>query len=444
MPQPRLHYHDFARRQRDEMAGEARRTQLAYWKGRLYGAPGLLELPTDRVRPAVQSLRGASRQLAISRSLANSLEELGRGEGATLFMTLLAAYNVLLYRYSGQDDLLVGTPIANRGRAEFQQVIGLFLNTLVLRSDLAGNPSFREVLGRVRDVALQAYEHQDLPFEMLVDALQPERDLSRNPLFQALFILQPARSLTLELPNLRVSRVPLEMAWSHADLALWLTDGPDGLTGTLTYSADLFEDATIARMAAHLKELLAAIAAEPDRPVSELPLLSDAEQRLLASWNDTQRPVARAGSFVELFEAQVRRTPDAVAVVCEDQHLSYRQLDRRANRLARRLVEHNVEREVVVALLLERGIEYLIAVLAVFKAGGAYLPLDPQHPAARHGQVLEQSKAPLVLASSAFLPALEQALDAMPATARPRVVSLEETPHPPHKLGLLPVAWRGG
>ncbi|HEY0602882.1 MAG TPA: condensation domain-containing protein, partial [Herpetosiphonaceae bacterium] len=418
LPMPPLQYVDFAGWQRQWVEEQVLDRDLPYWQGQLADLPPSLDLPTDRPRPVSQSFRGASQPLRIDRDLAADLTALSQREGVTLFMTLLAAFNVLLYRYTGQSDLVVGSPIANRTRAEFTGLIGYFLNTLALRTDLAGNPSFREVVGRVREVALEAFAHSDLPFEILVEKLQPEHDGSRSPLFQALFILQPAQAVDQPIPGVTIAPLPLETTWSMVDLGLWISETGDGLTGSLSYSTDLFDAATIARMAEHFQVLLAGLVADPGRRILDVPILTEGEARQLRQWNRTEALYPQDASFAALFEAQVERSPDAIAVRWQDQQLSYAELNRQANQLAAVLIEQGVRRDVIVGLLAERSINFLVAVLAVFKAGGAYLPLDPQHPEQRWVQILSQSRTPLVLAASAFLPALSQAaahLDAAPA-----------------------------
>ena len=311
-----VQYADYALWQRQWLRGEVLEEQLGYWKDQLAELP-VLELPTDHPRPAVQTHRGARRSLTLPEWLTRALKELSRQEGTTLFMVLLGAFQALLARYSGQEDIAVGTPIAGRTRAETEELIGFFVNTLVMRTDLSGDPSFREVLSRVREVALGAYDHQDLPFEKLVEELQPERDLSRVPLFQVFFALQNVPREDLKLPNLTLERQNVAGGTVKFDLSLFLFEGDQGLTGRLVYNADLFDDATIERMLGHFQTLLRGIVEDPDRRLSELPLLSEAERhQLLFEWNDTATEYPRDRCVHELFEEQVERTPDAVAVVC--------------------------------------------------------------------------------------------------------------------------------
>src|SRR5215211_4589897 len=392
-----IQYADYAVWQRQWLRGELLEEQLGYWKEQLAELP-ILELPTDHARPAVQTHRGARQTLALSRSLTEALKELARREGVTLFMVLLGAFQVLLSRYVGQEDVAVGTPIVGRNRSETERLIGFFVNTLVMRTDLSGDPSFREVLSRVREVCLGAYDHQDLPFEKLVEELQPERDLSRVPLSQVFFALQNVPREALKLPNLALERQNVEGGTVKFDLSLFLFEEDQGLKGRLVYNADLFDDETIERMLGHLHTLLRGIVEDPDQRLSELPLLSEAERhRLLLGWNDTATEYPRDRCVHELFEEQVERTPHAVAVVFEEQQLTYRELDRRANQLAHHLRTLGVGPEVLVGICLERGIDLVVALLATLKAGGAYVPLDPFYPLERLAFMLEDTDAPVLI-----------------------------------------------
>ena len=358
-----IQYADYALWQRRWLTGEVLEEQLGYWKEQLAELP-VLELPTDHPRPAVQTHRGARRSLTLPESLTQALKELSRQEGTTLFMVLLGAFQALLARYSGQEDIAVGSPIAGRTRAETEELIGFFVNTLVLRTDLSGDPSFREVLSRVREVALGAYDHQDLPFEKLVEELQPERDLSRVPLSQVFFALQNVPQEALKLPNLALERQNVEGGTVKFDLSLFMFEEEQGLKGRLVYNADLFDDTTIERMLGHLQTLLRGIVEDPDQRLSELPLLSEAERhQLLFEWNDTATEYPRDRCVHELFEEQVERTPDAVAVVFEDQQLTYRELNRRANQLAHHLRALGVGPEVLVGICVERSLEMVVGLL---------------------------------------------------------------------------------
>ena len=375
-----IQYADYALWQRRWLRGEVLEEQLGYWKEQLAELP-VLELPTDHPRPAVQTHRGARRSLTLPESLTQALKELSRQEGTTLFMVLLGAFQVLLSRYSGQEDIAVGTPIAGRTRAETEELIGFFVNTLVMRTDLSGDPSFREVLSRVREVALGAYDHQDLPFEKLVEELQPERDLSRVPLSQVFFALQNVPQEALKLPNLALERQKVESGTVKFDLSFFMSEEEQGLKGRLVYNADLFDDATIERMLGHLQTLLKGIVEDPDQHLSELPLLSEAERhQLLFEWNETATEYPRDRCVHELFEEQVERTPDAVAVVFEDEQLTYRELNRRANQLAHHLRALGVGPEVLVGICVERSLEMVVGLLGILKAGGSLRSAGPFVP----------------------------------------------------------------
>ena len=393
-----MQYADYARWQREQARGDKMAVSMAYWRAQLAGAPTVLELPADRPRPAARSHAGAVSTALLPVSLTTALRTLARGHGATLFMALLAAFQALIGRYTGQQDILVGSPIAGRGRAEVENLIGFFVNTLVLRGDLSGDPSYRELLTRVRETALGAYTHQDVLFERLVEELQPRRDPSRDPLIQILFVLQNTPAYPLQLTGLSVEPVELDTGTAKFDLSLSVTERPEGLHLRFEYSTDLFDAATIERLAGHYHTLLEGVVADPDQRLSLLPLLSDAERRqLLVTWNSTHADYPRDVCLHELVAAQAARTPDAIAVVFEDAALTYRALDRRANHLAGRLQRLGVGPEVVVGLYAERSIEMVVALLGILKAGGAYLPLDPGYPRERLAAMIEDSRLPLLL-----------------------------------------------
>ena len=393
-----IQYADFAVWQREWLQGEVLEKQLSYWKNQLEGIPGVLHLPTDRPRPAVQSYRGARRSIQLSRELTERLKALSRREGVTLFMTLLAAFQTVLYRYTGQKDIVVGSPIANRNRTEIEELIGFFVNTLLLRSNFSGNPTFKELLAQVREMALGAYAHQDLPFEKLVEELQPERSLSHSPLFQVMFVLQNAPSAAVKFEGLSASPVRLAAEIAKFDLTLSMSEAEAGLRGSLQYRTDLFDATTIARMTGHLQTLLESIVANPDQRISRLPILTQAEQdQLLIEWNDTQRDYPKDKCIHELFEAQVEKSPDAVAVTFEDQQLSYRTLNKRANQLAHYLRKRGVGPDVLVAICVERSLEMMVGLLGILKAGGAYVPLDPEYPNERLAFMLEDAQPAVLL-----------------------------------------------
>jgi len=408
LPELLIQYADFAHWQREWLKGEVLATQVSYWRRQLAGLP-VLELPGDFPRPAVQTFNGRRCTFELSRNLKDSLNVLCLEEGVTLFMVLLAAFQTLLYRYTGQTDLAVGSPIANRRHVETEALIGFFVNTLVYRGDLSGDPTFRELLRRVKEVALAAYAHQDVPFERLVEELQPERDLSHSPLFQVMFILQNTPVPTTSLPGLEVTPVDFQAGTAKFDLTLTIFDGNDRLRGSLEYNSDLFKAETIERLQHHFLTLLRSLAEDPDQHLSELPLLTAAERRkLLVEWNATQKDYSRGRCVHELFEAQAAATPERIAAVYEGQTITYRELNRRANQLAHHLRAFGVGPESLVGVCLERSLEMLIALLAVHKAGGAYVPLDPAFPADRLAYMLEDSQAAVLLTQQSLREILPQ------------------------------------
>ena len=401
LPELPIQYADYAEWQREWLQGKVVTGQLDYWRDRLSRMPDSLRLPTDHPSGIRQSHEGTTVPIQLPAQLGQSLIAVGQREGATLFMTLLAAFKTLLWRYSGQEDVVVGTPIAGRTHTELEGLIGFFVNTLVMRTDLSGDPTFLQLLSRVREVALGAYANQDLPFERLVEEIQPERDLNRNPLFQIVFALHNAPKSAFELPGLTLRLVSTEPVTSKFDLALVLTEKAGEVRGVLSYSTDLFDATTIERMVTHLHTLLEAVAARPDTRISELPLLTPAEHhRVVGEWNSARLEPLPAGGLHQLFEEQVRRTPEAVALVADDQRLTYRELDRRASRLAGHLRALGVGPEARVGLIAERSPELLIGVLGILKAGGAYVPLDPSYPPERLTFMLEDSGATLLVAHS--------------------------------------------
>ena len=392
LPDLPVQYGDFAIWQRQWLQGGVLDKQLTYWKERLEGATAVLELPTDRPRPPVQTYRGGRQSFVLPKSVTEGLKVLSRKEGISLFMVLLGAFQVLLYRYTGQEDIVVGSPIANRTREEVEGLIGFFVNTLVLRTDLSGDPSFRAVLKRVREVALGAYDHQDVPFEKLVDELQPERDPSHTPLFQVMFVLQNMPSQPIDLKELTVSPLALNIETVMFDLTLGILEDRGDVTGSLEYNSDLFGAGTVARMVGHYERVLEGIVAELDASISELPLLTEAESyQLVEGWNDTALDYPRERCVHELFEAQVVRRPDAIAVAGNGMQLTYRELNDRANQLAHYLQDERVGSEVFVGVYMERSPEMLVGLLGILKAGGAYVPLDPAHPGARLAFMMKES-----------------------------------------------------
>ncbi|MBN3958479.1 non-ribosomal peptide synthetase [Nostoc sp. NMS8] len=412
-----IQYVDFAAWQRQWLQGEVLETQISYWLKHLENAPKILELPTDYPRPAIQTFRGATYSFKLSPELSASLNKLSQQQGSTLFMTLLAGFQTLLWRYTGSEDIVVGSPIANRNRIEIERLIGFFVNTLVLRTNLAGNPSFEELLKRVREVALGAYTHQDLPFELLVEQLQPQRDLSHTPLFQVMFVLQNAPMSALELSGLTLTPLESNSDSAKFDLNLQITEIEEGLLGSIEYNTDLFEDNTIHQMASHLQTLLEGIVANPQQRLSELPLLSESERhQLVWEWNNTEVDYPQQQCIHQLFEGQVELTPDAVAVIFENQQLTYRELNNRANLLAHYLRSLGVKSEVLVGICVERSSETLpeaslsmvIGLLAILKAGGAYIPIDPNYPQERIAFILEDTQAPVLLTQSSLRETIPQ------------------------------------
>jgi amino acid adenylation domain-containing protein len=409
LPELRIQYADFAVWQREWLRGEALEQQLSYWRKQLNGAPPVLELPTDRPRPAVQSYRGASHSFHVSTEVSGGLKALSRSEGATLFMTLLAAFKVLLSRYSGQTDIVVGTPIAGRNRVELEPLIGFFVNTLVLRTQVSPAAKFSQLLKLVREVCLGAYAHQEAPFEKLVEELQPERDMSRGPLFQVMFILQnmPEVAATLNELEMRVEAIPETAA--KFDLSLEMVETNTRLEGEIKYNTDLFDAATIERMSQHFQQLLQGIVAQPEAEVSQLPLLTAAEiEQQLVQWNDSGVEYPRNLTLHQLCEAQAVATPEAIAVVYEDEQLTYRQLNERANDLAEQLRQFGVGPDTVVAVCFERSLNLVVSLFAILKAGGAYLPLDPAYPRERLRFMLEDARARVLLTQPELLSILPE------------------------------------
>ena len=393
-----IQYADFAHWQRGWLQGEVLAAQLDYWRAELTDAPTVIDLSIDKPRPPVQTYRGAYQPVQLSAELSAQLRDLSRRHGSTLFMTLLAAFDLLLCRYAGQEQVLVGSPIANRNRSETEGLIGFFVNTLVFRGDVRGNPSFRELLRRVREAALSAYAHQDLPFEKLVEELQPERDMSRSPLFQVMFVLQNAPGEALELEGLSLSGVESVGETVKFELMLGFAEAGEVVAGGINYNRDLYEAETIERLMASYERVLQAVVTDAEQRVFELDLLSETERRqIIEGWNETQREYAPALTLSELFEAQAARAPEAVALRFEHTTLSYRELNERANQLAHYLQARGVGPEVLVGILMDRSIEMIVAVLGILKAGGAYVPLDPSYPLERLSFMVQDSGMRMLL-----------------------------------------------
>ena len=438
-----IQFADFARWQRRELVGERLETQVEFWRQHLAGAPTVLELPLDRPRPPVQTYRGARCPVVLDAEVTAALRHLGQREGATLFMTVTTIFQMLLALLSGQADVSVGTLVAGRTREEIEDLVGFFLNTLVIRLRLGDGDGFRDALARVRDAAFGAYAHQDVPFEKLVDELDPRRDLSTTPFFQVLVVLQNLPFSRVDLPELTLEPLRGERAVANFDLSLILEEDGDLVTGSLEYNVDLFDATTAKRLARRFEHLAAVVATEPDRGFEALPLWPVAERhQVLTEWNDAGVDVELGERFHVLFEAQVARTPEAVAVSSATAEMSYAELERRANRAARRLREHGVGPETLVAHFLERSPEMLVTMLAIWKAGGAYLPLDPLHPPRRQGQVLRSARPSLVVTSGDLSETLENALGELGDTPRPEPLLVEELLAP--GVDDAPLATRGG
>ena len=398
LPDLTVQYADYALWQQKQFQGDAWEKDFTYWKRSLNKPFPPLNLPTDRPRAAVQTYRGARRTFTLPVSLAEQLRELSCGEQVTLFMTLLAAFKTLLYRYTGQEDISVGVPTAGRNRVETEPLVGVFINTLVLRTDLSGDPSFRELLRRTRNAAVEAYRHQDLPFEKLIEVSRVERDLSRHPLFDVMFQQRSLPKLPVTMPGLEIDSIDLDIGTAKFDLTLEIVDRSDALECRFEYNTDLFNADTILRMGGHYQTLLEGIIANPEQRLFALPLLTRYEKhQLLTEWNGTERDFPKQKCIHQLFEEQVERSPDAIAVVFEEQQLTYRELNQRANQLARYLRKFGAGPEALVGLCIERSLDMIVGLLGILKAGGAYVPLDPEYPKERLAFMLEDTQPPVLL-----------------------------------------------
>jgi amino acid adenylation domain-containing protein len=394
-----LQYADYTRWQRKVVKGDAFREQVAYWKQKLAGVPPLLKLQTDRPRPSVQTFQGAKHFFSISPQLMRSLEKICEHAGVSLFMLLLASLKALLYRYTAQEDIVLGTVIANRNRVELEGMIGCFINSLALRTDLSGNPSFEELLRRVRDVALEAYACQDVPFECLLQAIRPERDSSYTPIFQVAFVFQNIPQYSLDLAQVSADLISADSNGTFFDLALWMWEASSGLVGVFDYNADLFNDRTISCLADHFLNLLTGIVSDPEQPLVDLPLLTESERfRLLQEWSGAGNQLAREHLCIQhLFEARAGETPDAIAVVFGDEHLSYRELDKRAGQLARFLWQLGIGAEDLVGIYMDRSLDMIVGAWGVLKAGGAFVPMDSTYPVERLAFSLQDAHCALLL-----------------------------------------------
>src|SRR6266550_4745706 len=400
-------YTDFVRWQADMLAGPEGERHWTYWQHELSGELPMLNLPLDRPRPSVQTYRGASRTFELGEELSKQLKALANAEKTTLYTILLAAFQTLLYRYTDQDDILIGTTTLGRSRAELEKIVGYVANPVVLHANLSGNPTFKELLGRVRQTVIGALDHQDYPFPLVVERLQPRRDASYSPLFQTLFVFEkprevweasssePGESTTEE--RLRLEPLVYGQQGAPFDLTLRMIEVDGSLSADLRYNVELFEAATMARMQQHFLTLLQGIVADPGQQIADLPMLTQAEQRQLLAWNDTQREYPDEACVHQLIEEQVQRTPEAPAAVFEDQQLTYREVNCRANQLAHALQARGVGPEVLVGVCLERSLDLVVALLAILKTGGAYVPLDPTYPAERLAYMIQDAQLPLVL-----------------------------------------------
>ncbi len=404
LPDLPIQYADYAVWQREWMRGEVLENHLSYWKKQLSGAPVLLELPTDHPRPPAQSFEGARQFLKYPDGVLEQFKSLCRQEGTTVFMTMLAAFGSLLHRWSGQEDMLIGTPVSGRSRTEVEPLIGYFSNSVVLRVDLSGDPTFRELMRRVKEVSLGAYSHQDLPFEKLVTEMQPERDLSYSPMYQIMFSVGEHKDLGLDLPGLEITPMIIDRGTAKFDMTLGMTELRDSLMCNIEYCSALFEASTMQRLAAHFQNLLQGIIANPDQHISQLPMLSAEDRhKCLFGWNDTHRDYPRDVFITHLFERQVATTPDATAVVYEDKRLTYRQLNERANQLGHFLKNRGVGPEVRVAVCVERSLEMIVGVMGVMKAGGAYVPLDAMYSRERLPIIMQDAECPVLLTQKGML-----------------------------------------
>ena len=438
-PMPPIQYADYAAWQHDWMQSPAMQSQLDFWKGYLAGAPQLLELPADNPRPAAQSFRGGRATRLLSRSLAEKLKQLSHAENATLFMTLLAAFKILLQRYTRQDDVVVGTPIAGRNRLELEGVMGFFVNTLLLRTDLSGNPTFREALARVRKNTLDGYAHQDLPFERIVEEIQPERNPSYSPLVQTMFMLQTNEANHFKLPELAIEPIPLDTETSKFDLTFSVEEQKNGLLTQAEFCADLFSDATIERMLGHFENLLEGIAANPECKIGEYQLPGETERtQMLVKWNHTHTNYPREKAIAELFEEQAAQTPNATALIFDRKELSYHKLNGRANQLARHLKNFGVGPNAMVGVCLERSIEMIVTLLAILKAGGAYVSLDPAYPKERLKMMLEDSQLKFLVTQDKWLEHFKDEIPNLISLDKDSVAIKRENPENLNIAGIVP------
>jgi amino acid adenylation domain-containing protein len=406
LPELPIQFADYAVWQRERMSGDEYRRDLDYWRGRLAGAPFVLDFPTDFPRPPIQNFQGARVYVGYPKSLLDGLKELSRREGVTMFMTLMAAFKALIYRYTEQQDILISTPIGTRLRPETENLVGYLLNLLIVRTDLSGNPTFRELLKREQESCVGAFAHQEVPFGKLVQELKPKQDPSRNPIAQVAFLyLDFPEATAMQFLGLTANHIDIDNGASRFDITLAMTETPEGFTVSIEYIRDIFEHGRMERMAKHLEVLLESIVANPDARLSDLSVLtSEEEQQLLHRWNDTAREFPSAALVHQIFERQSALRPDAPALLFEDRTLTFGQINGRANQLAHHLLRCELEPEMRVGVMLPRTPDVLVALLAVFKAGGCYLPLDPEYPAERLAFMLEDAGASLLITDESVRP----------------------------------------
>ncbi|SBT94564.1 non-ribosomal peptide synthase domain TIGR01720/amino acid adenylation domain-containing protein [Streptomyces sp. DI166] len=434
LPPLPVQYADYAAWQRKKLSGDALTAELEHWRTMLAGAPPVLELPTDRPRPAVLSSTGGSRPFHLPAEAMNGVRELSRRAGVTPFMTLLAAYVVLLHRYSRQEDIVVGVPVANRGQSQIEPLIGYFVNTLALRNDISGNPTFTELLGRVRGTALDAFAHQSVPFERLVEELAPERDLSRSPVFQVSFVFQNIPVPEFDVAGLRFELLEVESSTARFDLELQVFERGEELDGWFEYNTELFDAATVDRMGGHLKVLLDHLLADPEQRVLDVSLLTEEEERAeRREREDTRVEWPNILLTHERIEEQAALRPDKEAVHCEGDTLTYAELDSCANRMARRLKALGVGRDVPVGICLERSLDMVVAVLAVLKAGGAYVPIDPKLPEERVAFMIEDSGLPVLITQDSVVPGLPKSPATVVSVDGQRAEIAAESAEPLHE-----------
>ncbi|MBF0120452.1 MAG: AMP-binding protein [Desulfobacterales bacterium] len=392
-----IQYADYAVWQIKSLSGETFEKQITYWKNHLKGAPSLLKLPTDKPRPPLQTFNGNTKTFEIDRDITKRIQNISRESETSLFMVVYAAFSILLYKYSGQDDIVIGSPIANRHYREIEPLIGFFANTLALRTNLSGNPTFREVLKQVQQVILDAHCNQDLPFEYLVDAIKPERSLSHSPLFQVMFVFQSVPVENIFSSNLVM--IPLEESYpvSKFDLTLSIKETKEKMIGSFEYNTDLFEYETIERMSEHFMVLLSGIIDAPNKSIAKLHILTDRELKQLEKWNDTKVDYPKDKTIIDLFEEQVNKTPDAIAVIYEDKKLTYYELNEKSNQIAHCLINEGVCHDTLVGISIERSFEMIIGLLGILKAGGAYVPIDPSYPKERIDFMISDSNVYIVL-----------------------------------------------